>query len=63
MSKTLTALTTVAAVGITAWAANKIIQRYAKDETMTRLQACRLCFYLALAGCGGSTLALQSILH
>jgi hypothetical protein len=63
MSKTMSVIATAAAVGITAWAANKIINRYAEDPSMSRLQACRLCFYLALAGCGGSTLALQSLLH
>jgi len=63
MSKTITVLATAAAIGITAYAANRIINRYAADDSISRLQACRLCFYLALAGCGGSSLALQSLLH
>ncbi len=63
MSKSLTVLMTAGAVALTAYAANKIITRYAEDESISRLQACRLCFYLALAGCGGSSLALQSLLH
>lgn len=63
MSKAMTVLVTGAAVGVMAYAANKIITRYAGDESISRLQACRLCFYLALAGCGGANLALQSLLH